>query len=587
MKRWIAILILALLLTGCANPDPAPTVTPTDPDSTQQTDPTGTPSVPTEPTAITKMPLDAQYDAVAAFGSGLLLSRENSLSLWSFGSAKSTATAEVSGLLLPGSGTMRILKDSIVYYEGSSNTLVYLNEQLTETKRLQLNETILADPYLTADGCNLYYCHSSGIRVLDLQTGISRNLKLQEGNWLGITGALLDGNALRCQLQQAGGSVRTMLISTETGQTLWEGDELNAITGFGDLYCYDAGSEWIFGMVGQQPQLLNAPGAIALPQISSAVAVTVENGVTLELYDLTAGRRTASQQIPELSEISGLTAFQDALWFFGDGNLWRWDPSMSNLQDDTVYTEYRYTADAPDIAGLNAMQAQANDLAEQYGVHILMWTDAATAEPAGYTFGIEHRTDVYASGLAALETALSHFPSGMPGRAADWTADGELYIVLVSSITTPSETAYQTLSGMEYLLDGKVYIVLELGENLEQSFYHAMYHVIDPLVLSNSIAYYKWNDLNPSKFQYDNDYIKNLNRDGSKYLEGTRYFIDTYSMSFAVEDRARIFEYAMMSGNESYFESKPMQAKLKMLCAGLREVFQLELDSYPWEQYLK
>ena len=141
---------------------------------------------------------------------------------------------------------------------------------------------------------------------------------------------------------------------------------------------------------------------------------------------------------------------------------------------------------------------------------------------------------------------------------------------------------------MEYLLDGNVYIVLELEDELEQTFYHALFHVIDPLILSNSIAYYKWNDLNPSGFQYDNDYIKNLERDGSKYLDGDkRWFIDTYSMSFAVEDRARIFEYAMQPGNESYFTGDTMQKKLKMLCKGIREVFQLEAESYPWEQYLK
>ena len=58
-------------------------------------------------------------------------------------------------------------------------------------------------------------------------------------------------------------------------------------------------------------------------------------------------------------------------------------------------------------------------------------------------------------------------------------------------------------------------------------------------------------------------------------------------MSYAVEDRARIFEFAVKPGNEAYFASAAMQKKLSMLCDGLREVFGLEGSGYPWEQYLK
>ena len=58
-------------------------------------------------------------------------------------------------------------------------------------------------------------------------------------------------------------------------------------------------------------------------------------------------------------------------------------------------------------------------------------------------------------------------------------------------------------------------------------------------------------------------------------------------MSFPKEDRARILEYAMMPGNESYFSSEQMQAKLQTICTALREVFDLDPEQhYAWEQYL-
>ena len=90
-------------------------------------------------------------------------------------------------------------------------------------------------------------------------------------------------------------------------------------------------------------------------------------------------------------------------------------------------------------------------------------------------------------------------------------------------------------------------------------------------------------------FVYDNDYLSNLHRQDTQYLEGEgRYFIDMFSMSFAREDRARIFEFAATGGNEALFRSKPMQAKLSTLCEAIRKAFDLTKyqEPLPWEQYL-
>ena len=57
-------------------------------------------------------------------------------------------------------------------------------------------------------------------------------------------------------------------------------------------------------------------------------------------------------------------------------------------------------------------------------------------------------------------------------------------------------------------------------------------------------------------------------------------------MSFPVEDRATIFEYAVTHGKDSVYESKFMQNKLKRICDGLSEVFAPEDGDYIWEQYL-
>ena len=86
------------------------------------------------------------------------------------------------------------------------------------------------------------------------------------------------------------------------------------------------------------------------------------------------------------------------------------------------------------------------------------------------------------------------------------------------------------------------------------------------------------------------DYISNLNRDPVQYLEdGTRAFIDTYSMSFPKEDRARIMQYAATADHGYYFESEIMQRKLRTLCEGIRIAFDLRECpvAFVWEQYLQ
>jgi len=91
-------------------------------------------------------------------------------------------------------------------------------------------------------------------------------------------------------------------------------------------------------------------------------------------------------------------------------------------------------------------------------------------------------------------------------------------------------------------------------------------------------------------FAYDLDYTATaIRQDAANYLSGeNRAFVDQMSMSFPQEDRSRMLYYAMGEGNEDFFTSQIMQAKLLRLCEGIREGYGLEKKSetYFWEQYL-
>lgn len=593
MKRWIGLLILALLLTGCDRQDPPPSTTPTMAPTQPQTQPT-TESNATEPPLPDVLSqwyvtLDQEYTAVAPMGEDLVLFGNNIVTRID-GNGTVLASLEAT-LPLPHSGMIRLLEDGIVYYHAAANAVVALDSDLKETGRTRLTEPVSGDPYFSQDGNCLYYCTSAGIRIWDSKTGISRNLKVHEGNWLGFTGSLRDGLWLRCDLQSDDGTVRTLLISAENGESVYEGEILNHLLGSGDFYCCLTDSEWIFGQPEQRPQLLMVDGAIPLPQLQTAITVTAtETGVVLDYYDLTTGLRTASEHFQDVSGITGMTVHQGNLIFLDGCRLYTWDfsvsPELNPVEDDTVYTALRYTLESPDLEGLAACQTRAEALEQLYGIDILLWQDVPTAAPEGYTFGIEHRTHIYDQALSTLEAALAKFPEGFLRKAASWTDDGKLHIVLAKTVTTP-ENVCHSVCGTQYLLGTNAYIALEMGSDLERSFYHTLAHVIDTYVLSNSAKFYEWDKLNPSGFSYDKDYTSWQDRT-SKYLEGsTRYFVNSFAMSFPVEDRATLLEYAMTAGNESVFDSKYMQAKLKRIHQGLKDAFDLDGSDYPWQQYLQ
>ena len=67
------------------------------------------------------------------------------------------------------------------------------------------------------------------------------------------------------------------------------------------------------------------------------------------------------------------------------------------------------------------------------------------------------------------------------------------------------------------------------------------------------------------------------------------YFIDTYSLSKATEDMARLFEYLMRYSGDEYFQSEHMRAKLHTYFDYLRKSF--DTSNWPeetiWEYKLK
>ena len=601
MKGWLVVLATALLLAGCSNTAPQeiedsatlPTVQSPEQSVSALYDPENPIEKLTDGAVKAYAPKNGKTASVAAMGKHLVLFTEDTMTLLRGERMTEIAKAEIPGLPLPNSGMLQIKADGVAYYDAKGKQIVFLSQFFREVGTFSLPAEIIGDVYLTPDWRYVYYCSEAGVHALDMDTGVSRLLKAQSGDWQGISGGFQNGAVLRCVLRQENGTDRTMLLSTQTGLVLEEGEYATGLQGSGERYYLHLNGTHIFGVGEEQPrEFLPAGTGKVYPFADSCSAVQytkLKNGCRLDCYDVASGKRTASVELPGITKISGVYSANGAVLFTSGDTLYRWEPEKSSVEDQRIYVVPRYYYEKPDTAGLAAIGQQLQELESRFGVEILYWNEVEELAPWDYIFTVEFLTEPYSANISKLERALSKFPEGFFQNAAQWTNSGKLKILLVRGIYAGVETEkYTSASGIQFTANGDAYIALSVGEELERWFYHEMGHLIDSRVLSTVNTYSQWNSLNPWDFKYDNDYEKNQERTESKYLEGEkRHFVDLYSMSFAVEDRSRIFEYACLPGNEEVFASKYMQKKLKTVCEGIRKAFGLKEETYIWEQYLK
>jgi len=409
---------------------------------------------------------------------------------------------------------------------------------------------------------------------------------------------------LKCSVIEEDGDCYTEFISAETGENLGIDKSLGSIDTWQQQYFLDRMDgvvrEWLFSdkdgkMLRFLPDEDEAEITSLLP-INSVAAVTAKGtGVELELFELTNGYMTNQVKIENLSAVYGLTADPagNVVWFLahdrdtGETLLCSWDLTVTTVADETVYTSVRYTKENPDEAGLARCRAVADNLEKQYNVEILLGTEPES--PEDYTFEYEHQPEAFMKALTELEKALAAFPEEFFKTVARVSDSGKIQIGLVRDMRSKAMDAPADVAGLQYWVNGNAWIALAAGDSVERTFYHELCHVLDAFVYSRTVIFDEWEKLNPKDVVYDFSYTEYATRTDTTYLEGeSRAFIDSYSMTYPKEDRARILEYAITKGNEDYFIPEIMQNKLQAFCSGIREAFRWEEDerSFLWEQYL-
>ena len=611
MNRLFPLLLTLFLLCGCAAQYPeAETETATAPALVEETAGPAyevlSLTLSSESAALTEYTLSEPVTGFLPLGDQLLFfsgSDATTLTLLDPETREASAVYKAPLVLTPENATVQLLENGLSYFNGETRETVVLDASLREISRIAAPEAPAGMPLLSGDGQTLYYCTATAVRAMDLSNGISRVLKEASYPMQAISGLLMEDTVVQVSITDANGIWRTLFLSAETGQLLGDAEgNILPVTAEGRFYlCLkeNALQTILFsGFDGSTltllPRSTNSTCHFLSGSHSAVTASWTDDSFLMELYDLDSGRRTSALSLePGLSPRNLHQTADGAIWFLcdrdsGESALCRWDPADTALSDSAIYTSPRYTRSEPDYEGLAACTLYAQEIGEKYGVEVLVYKDAVAVEPWDYDLEYEYQSAILRRELESLDTRLGNFPEGfLQTLAGKFTA---LKICIVRSIEgSPGSGSLEAVNGIQFWEGYDACIVLASDHDTEYALYHELSHLMETVVLTESTAYDRWDNLNPSNFQYDNDYITNQSRDGSQWLQhGKEYFIDTYSMSYAKEDRARLFEYAMTSGHEDLFRSPNLQAKLRLLCLGLREGFGLKKyeGTLLWEQYL-
>lgn len=616
MKRWLLfVLVLLLTLSGCLW-EPVEQTQPTQTTAPMETSiPETKPSIynPDDPIeeetagAVCGYTLEDDRCDIAFMGESLLLFYNDGygptrLVLLDPETHSEKFTTELMGTVYP--ENVSVTQSNIGYYSEMENAVIVLDKQLREVSRTVLPGNAQGIPVVREDMTEAYYAAGSDIRAIDLESGISRLVRQRDCLELTVQKSIFADTILVCSVSETEGKSFTEFISTETGETLGSDSDLIKIDAWEDRYFLQRMEgivlEQLFAQGDGALQTIQPRDTEALCNVMSMNALVglAENtgaGVSLSVYNLETGSRTAEIQLESLRAVYDITADPDGkhLWFLGENRqrtagLYRWDMSASSLKEDTRYTGVRYTRESPDEEGLAKCHDLAGAIEAKYGIELLLEKEPYSTLDYGFVY--EYHPQAFIAALELLEQTLAKFPEDFFEDLGQVSKSGKIHIGLVRSLRSRTSNAVAGAPGDQYWADGKACIVLAVGDTIPQSLFHGVAHVVDTHILNESLAFDDWEKLNPEGFAYNENYTDYLTWEDSQWLEGeTQAFTDAFAMCYAREDRAQIFEYAMQAGNQEVFASDTMQKKLLTVCKGIRDAFGWRKTEgvFPWEQYLE
>ena len=274
------------------------------------------------------------------------------------------------------------------------------------------------------------------------------------------------------------------------------------------------------------------------------------------------------------------------------------EPTLTPEEDPGPEEE---TAAVPELVWISEYVAGTiEELESEFPVTVLYGDTALFYK---YTFTAEPIYDegFITGALDVLAEFLRDFPEGFlqemyAGDGADhpnhltFLFTGKLHPEYAGSTSNPAAYAYRIGSDQ--------YIVLDVTHDtqLRITLAHESMHTIDAYLdtLTGWDTYPKWSDYLPEGFAYNDSYV---GEDGRDYFDttytlvsgGPVWFVDVYSKTFAIEDRAVMFQ-SMFAGTPDAFwvTNKHITDRMRYMASVIREHFRCLDGAGPtiWERLL-
>lgn len=473
----------------------------------------------------------------------------------------------------------------ITYYREEGGELIFLTGALRQAQTVEIPQGISGYPCVSRANEEVYYCKDNGVYAQHLRTGEIRLLFSGTYESVALQAGHLDGSVLSCVVKDAEGLETTLYLDAVSGEILADSGWLLALQTEEDAYLLRRKDgiveQTIYGTYGGENYVLNLDQPLELlPQIHGGYRSSLVNGaLEMDFYDFLSGTHSSHVRLDGVAEIpASVAADGKYIWILAADQLFRWDVSMTPTNKKESFLETLYTAENPDEDGLAKCAQRAQALTEQYGIYVTVG-EAAAAINGGYEITAEHQVSALMQMLTELETVLQQLPEAFLPESL---GTGDIHIGFVRAISGNREV-------VQFYQDGDAYILVAAAENVRLNILRGLGYIIDSHVLGNSWAYEDWKTLNPEGFDYDYHYYAYENHQDSLYLtDAERAFADAYAMTFPHEDRSLLFAYAMMEGNAHYFATDTMQAKLALICEGIRDAYDYwwSEETFLWEQYL-
>ncbi len=259
--------------------------------------------------------------------------------------------------------------------------------------------------------------------------------------------------------------------------------------------------------------------------------------------------------------------------------------------------EIRKTLVASDASKLQEVRSAADELEEKYGVTIFLGDEIS--ESIDFFLAEQQLSSpIIFSALEELDRILSFLPAGFLDQLC-YGMNHDMEIYLTGDLTGTKDEQIAHPAGFVSEVDSHIIMVLDTNCRFEWDHIiaHELSHAIDRRLAFRSsyvedalFSEETWNSFNPEDFQYPNSYNE-ISQNWSEDWEGV-YFLNSYSATYATEDRAEIFGNAVDSyqngwpGDLRFTGDNPLNRKYEYYCDCIRDGFDTTgwKSVMPWEE---